>query len=71
MHVLTISEWMEKFRSRFNERELTYMTVHKARIILQLKDKETGEVHFHELDYRSKEAENLTIISAKKEGGKQ
>ena len=37
------------------------MQVHKGRFIFQLKDKETGEIEIHELDYVSKDAENLVV----------
>lgn len=62
MSAMTLDEWMEKFRSRFGERELKYMTAHKAKIQLQLKDKETGEIQLHELSYQSKDAEQLVVI---------
>lgn len=57
----TLRTWMKQFESRFDERELTYMTVHKARIVLQMKDMETREIHLHELVYKSKEAEHLSL----------
>jgi len=66
MNAITLDEWIEKFRSRFGERELKYMTAHKAKIQLQLKDKETGEIHLHELSYQSKDAEQPVVIK----GGK-
>ncbi len=61
MNTITLGDWIEQLKGRFDERALNYMTAHKAKIFLQLKDKETGEVHVHELEYQSKEAEHLTI----------
>ena len=59
MKKITLDEWIEQFKSRFNERELKYMTAHKAQIYLQLKDEETGEIHLHKLEYVSKEAAHI------------
>lgn len=61
MNALTINSWIEQFKARFDQRELSYMTVHRAKIVLQVKDKETGEIHLHELEYQSKDAEKLMI----------
>ncbi len=63
MKTITLGEWIEQFKARFDERDLRYRSVQKAKIALQLKDKETGELHLHELDYRSKDAQDLAIIS--------
>jgi hypothetical protein len=71
MDAITLNVWIEQFKSRFDGRALRYMSVHKAKIALQLKDKETGEIHLHELDYRSREAEDLAIILNDKKGGGQ
>ncbi len=61
MNVITLNDWIEQLRSRFDERALKYMTAHKAKIFLQLKDQETGQLHLHQLEYVSKDAEHLTI----------
>ena len=61
MSQITLNDWIEQLKGRFDERELKYMTAHEAKIFLQLKDKETGEIHLHQLEYQSKEAEHLTI----------
>jgi hypothetical protein len=63
MESLSLNEWIEQLRARFDQRALSYMSVHKAKIALQLKDKETGEIHLHQLDYESKDAEYLRIAS--------
>jgi hypothetical protein len=63
MESLSLNEWIEQLRARFDQRTLSYMSVHKAKIALQLKDKETGEIHLHQLDYESKDAEHLRIAS--------
>jgi len=57
----TLNEWIEELRGRFDNRALTYQSVHKATIMLQLKDSETGEIHLHNIEYTSKDAEHLTI----------
>lgn len=62
MNRVTLNNWIEELRSRFDERELKYMSAHKAKIWLQLKDTETGELHLHEIEYQSKDAEHLTIL---------
>ncbi len=61
MNAITLNDWIEQLKARFDERELRYMTTHKAKIFLQLKDQETGELHLHKIEYQSKEAEHLTI----------
>lgn len=66
MNVLSLNEWIEQLRARFDQRTLSYMAVHKAKITLQLKDKETGEIHLHQLDYESKDAEHLRLASISK-----
>lgn len=57
METLTLNEWIDQFKAQFNDRELNYMRTLKAKIVLQLKDKETAQVHLHDLEYLSKEAE--------------
>lgn len=64
--IMTLSEWTESFKKRFEQRERDYMQVHKATILLQLKDKETGEIQMHELEYISREAENLLMLHGAK-----
>ena len=44
-----------------SERELDYMTVHKASIAAQLKDSETGNLHLHNLTYKAKDGTDLVI----------
>lgn len=60
---MKIQDWIEQLKQQFEKRDLEYMTVHKACITLQLKDKETGNIHLHKLDYTSKAAENFEIIA--------
>lgn len=57
----TLNEWIEDLRSKFDNRELEYMTVSKAMIQIQLKDTETGEINIHNLEYTAKDAENLVV----------
>ena len=61
---MTLGTWIDQFRARFNERELTYMKAHKAEIALQLKDPETGQIHLHKLTWQAKEAEDLKVVQA-------
>ena len=57
----TINDWTEELKSRFDEREKSFMRVHKALIQLQLKDTETGNIELHNIEYISKEAQNLKL----------
>jgi len=68
MNAISLNDWIEQFKARFDERDLKYMTAHKAEMVVQLKDKETGEIHLHKLSYRSKEAEDLAMVLSNKEG---
>lgn len=52
---------LEQFKTRFDQRESEYMQVHKARFCLQFKDIETGQIQIHELDYVSKDAQNIAV----------
>jgi hypothetical protein len=58
---MSLREWMKQFEKQFSERELDYMTVHKASIAAQLKDTETGNLHLHNLTYKAKDATDLVI----------
>ena len=58
---MSLREWIKQFEKQFSERELNYMTVHKASIAAQLKDLETGNLHLHNLTYKAKDATNLVI----------
>lgn len=57
----TLSEWILEFQNRFDERELRYMTVHKAMIQIQLKDAETGQIELHDVEYQAADAETLKV----------
>ena len=50
-----------QFNEGVQRRELNYLSVHKAKIILQLKDNETGEIHLHNLEYLANDAQNLVL----------
>lgn len=52
---------LEQLKTRFDQRELEYMQVHKAQFCLQFKDCETGEIQIHEVDYVSKDAQNIVV----------
>ena len=58
---MTLKEWITSFTEKFDSRELEFMQVHKGLIQLQLKDKETGNIELHNLQYTAKEAENLKV----------
>ena len=60
----TLTIWFEELKERFDGRELNYLSVHKAKIILQLKNNETGEIHLHDLEYVAKDAQNLSLKGA-------
>ena len=58
---MSLREWIKQFEKQFSERELDYMTVHKASIATQLKDSETGNLHLHNLTYKAKDGTDLVI----------
>ena len=58
---MTLKEFAKEFLARFDKREAEYMRVYKAKLLLQLKDVETGNIELHEVEYTHKDAENLTI----------
>ena len=58
---MSLREWIKQFENQFSERELNYMTVHKASIAAQLKDSETGNLHLHNLTYEAKDGTDLVI----------
>lgn len=58
---MNLKEWTDSFLNRFDKREIEFMKVHKATILLQLKDPETNNIELHKLEYIHKDAENLTI----------
>ena len=58
---VSLREWIKHFEKQFSERELDYMTVHKASIAAQLKDSETGNLHLHNLTYKAKDGTDLVI----------
>ena len=57
----TLTIWFEELKGRFDGRELNYLSVHKVKITLQLKDNETGEIHLHNLEYVANDAQNLVL----------
>ena len=57
---MTLDRWIDSFRDRF-EAKSQGLEVHKALIQLQLKDTSTGVIELHNLEYTSKEAENLQL----------
>jgi len=61
----TLDGWIDDLRKKFNGRELIYQNVQKAKIQLQLKDLETGEIHLHNLEYTANDAQNLQMIDDK------
>ena len=67
---MSLREWIKHFEKQFSERELDYMTVHKASIAAQLKDSETGNLHLHNLKYTAKDAVNLSLLQASEPDGK-
>ena len=61
MKIITLSDWIEQLKARFDERALKYMSAQKAKIYLQLKDAETGEIHLHKFEYEAKKADHLRL----------
>ena len=59
---MKLKEWIEDWKAQYDTRELEYLEVQKVMIQLQLKDKETGEIHLQNSSFvDKKQAENLTI----------
>jgi hypothetical protein len=58
---MKLLNWIEDWKAQYNKRELEYMEVQKVLIQIQLKDKETGEMHIQNSEYKSKDAENLIL----------
>jgi hypothetical protein len=58
---MNLREWIKQFEKQFSDRDLDYMTVHKASIAAQLKDTEIGNLHLHNLTYKAKDAVGLTL----------
>lgn len=58
---MKLKDWIENWKAQYDPRELEYMEVQKVLIQIQLKDKETGEIHIKNSEYKNKQAENLII----------
>ena len=56
---MKLIDWIEDWKHQYDARELEYMEVRKVLIQIQLKDKETGEIHIQNSTYTDKQAENL------------
>ena len=61
---MSLNNWIEDWKRQYDVRELEYMEVQKVLIQIQLKDKETGEIHIQNSTYKAKKAENLVIKEA-------
>lgn len=61
---MKLLDWIEDWKRQYDARELEYMEVQKVLIQLQLKDKETGEIHLRYSNYKAKQAQNLVIKEA-------
>lgn len=58
---MKLKDWVDDWKKQYSARELEYMEVQKALIQIQLKDKETGEMHIQNSTYKDKQAEDLVI----------
>ena len=58
---MKLIDWIEDWKCQYDARELEYMEVQKVLIQIQLKDKETGQIHIQNSTYTDKKAENLVI----------
>ncbi len=67
---MRLREWIRRFEEQFSNRDLDFMTVHKASLAAQLKDTETGNLHLHNLKYTAKDAVNLSLLQASEPDGK-
>lgn len=50
----SLQSWIKDLADNFSEQELKYGAVHKAKLILQVEDCDTREMHLHNLKYTSK-----------------
>ncbi len=67
---MNLREWIKQFEKQFSDRDLDYMSVHKASLAAQLKDAETGNLHLHNLKYTAKDAIELSLLRASEPDGK-
>lgn len=58
---MKLLDWIEDWKAQYSKRELEYMEVQKVLIQIQLKDKETEEIHIQNSTYKDKNVENLVI----------
>ena len=58
---MNIDKFCEDLKKQFNHLEINYLDVQKAEVRFQLRNPETGELHLHKLEYKSKDAVNLVI----------
>ncbi len=61
---MNLREWIKHFEKQFSDRDLDFMTVHKASLAAQLKDAETGNLHLHNMKYTAKDAIELSLLRA-------
>jgi len=67
---MNLREWIKQFEKQFSDRDLDYMSVHKASLAAQLKDAETGNLHLHNMKYMAKDAVDLSLLRASDPDGK-
>ena len=67
---MNLREWIKQFEKQFSDRDLEYMSVHKASLAAQLKDAETGNLHLHNMKYTAKDAVDLSLLRASDLDGK-
>lgn len=53
---MTLTTWFGELAAQFDNREKSYMTIHHARLQVQIKDAETGLIELHDLRYSAKGA---------------
>ncbi len=63
---MKLREWIKHFEKQFSDRDLDFLTVHKASLATQLKDEETGNLHLHNLKYTAKDAPTLSLLRLSK-----
>jgi len=67
---MTLREWIKQFEKQFSDRDLDFLTVHKASLAAQLKDAETGNLHLHNMKYTAKDAAELSLLRVSEPVGK-
>ena len=56
-----LQSWLKDLADNFSKQELQYGAVHKAKLILQVENCVTEEIHLHNLKYEAREGGNNKV----------